>query len=256
MLRLKEEIGMKKAKGLTFGSWLTQPDYAITEILAKSGYFDWLCVDLEHTVISLYQAQEMIRIIQLCGIEAYVRLSENNPVLIKKVLDAGANGIIVPMVNCAEDVYKAMEAVFYPPCGRRGVGLGRAQGYGVNFNEYRNKVQPKTKIIVQVEHIDAVNNIDEVLSIKGIFGYYVGPYDLSASLGRPGDFKCPKMLAALSKIKEAGRKYGVRAGYHVIEPNAAEVISKIKQGYTIIAVSLDMLILSRALESIFKKIKQ
>lgn len=245
---------MKKNHKVMFGSWLTQPDYALTEIMAKSGYFSWLAVDLEHTVIDMSQVENMVRIIRLYNLDAYVRIAENSAMLIKRVLDAGANGIIVPMVNTAEDAAKAMEATFYPPGGSRGVGLGRAQGYGVNFRKYCDKIQYKTKVIVQIEHIEAVRNIEEIFSTKGIFGYYVGPYDLSASLGKAGDFKCKEMLEALKIVKEAGRKYGLRGGFHVIEPNPDEIKGKIKEGYTIICVSLDMLILSRAVKSIFSKV--
>lgn len=244
---------MNQNNKIYFGGWLTRPNNAITEVMAKSGYFDWLAIDIEHNPISINQVEDMIRIIQLSNVEAYVRLSENNSVLIKRVLDAGADGIIVPMVNSGDDVKKAKEACFYPPRGRRGVGLSRAQKYSPSgLQEYRRISEPKTKIIIQIEHIDAVKKIDEIFSVEGIFGYFIGPYDLSASLGKPGDFKCQEMLEALKIVKEAGIRHNIRAGYHVIEPDPEEVLSKKKQGYKIIVVSTDMLIFLKGLELTFK----
>ncbi len=245
---------MKQKNKTYFGSWLTQPSKAITELMAKSGYFDWLAIDIEHSSITINQMEDMIRIIQLSNIEAYVRLSENNPVLIKRVLDAGADGIIVPMVNSPEDIEKAKEACFYPPKGKRGVGLGRAQNYNpAGFKKYKEISEPTTKIIIQIEHIKAVRQIDKIFSTEGIFGYFIGPYDLSASLGRPGDFGCREVCEALRIVKESGLKYHVRAGYHIIEPDPQEIIDKQKKGYEIIGISLDMIFFLRGLKSAFRK---
>lgn len=236
-----------------FGSWLTRPDHAIVEVMAKSSYFSWLTIDIEHSPISIHQVEEMIRIVQLHKIEAYVRLSENDSTLIKRVLDAGANGIIVPKVNSADDAKKAIDACFYPPKGNRGVGLARAQNYGTKFQEYKKLSEPKTKVIVQIENADAVKNIDEIFSVDGIYGYFIGPYDLSASLGKAGDFSSKKVIDALRLVKESGIKHKVKPGYHVIEPNMNEVLNKKKEGYKIIGVSLDMLFLLRGMDLAFKK---
>lgn len=243
---------MKNDDRVYFGSWLTRPDHAITEVMAKSGYFSWLTIDIEHSTISINQVEEMMRIIQLSKVEAYVRLSKNDSTLIKRVLDAGADGIIVPMVNSAGDVNKAMDACFYPPRGNRGVGLARAQNYGTEFHEYRRVSESKTKVIIQIEHIDAVRHIDKIFSVDGIYGYFIGPYDLSASLGKAGDFKCEEVIDALEVVKESGIKHGVRPGYHVIEPDLQEVLNKKKEGYKIIGVSLDMLFLLRGMDLAFK----
>ena len=245
---------MENNNKVYLGGWLTRPNKSITEVMAKSRYFDWLAIDIEHNPISINQVEDMIRIIQLSNIEAYVRLSENNPALIKQVLDAGADGIIVPMVNSIDDVKKAKDACFYPPRGKRGVGLARAQNYNpAGFQEYRRISEPKIKIIIQIEDIDAVKHIDEIFSVNGIYGYFIGQYDLSASLGKPGDFKCKEVIEALKIVKEAGIKHRIRAGYHVIEPDPQEVLNKKKEGYKIIAVSTDMLFLLRGMELVFKK---
>ena len=244
---------MKNNDKVYLGSWLTRPDHAITEVMAKSGYFSWLTIDIEHSTISINQVEEMIRIIQLSKVEAYVRISENDSVIIKRVLDAGADGIIVPMVNSAGDVKKAIDACFYPPRGNRGVGLARAQNYNpIGFQEYKKISEPKTKVIIQIEHIDAVRHIDEIFSVDGVYGYFIGPYDLSASLGKAGDFMCKEVIDALEVVKESGIKHGVKSGYHVIEPDPQEMFNKKEEGYKIIGVSLDMLFLLRGIELAFK----
>ncbi|MCF7894495.1 MAG: 2,4-dihydroxyhept-2-ene-1,7-dioic acid aldolase [Candidatus Omnitrophica bacterium] len=240
-----------KTKQTYLGSWLTRPDLGITEIMAKSGYFDWLTIDLEHSVISLSQMEDMVRIIQANNIDALVRLTENDPILIKRVLDAGVNGIIVPMVNSATDVKKAVNACFYPPKGVRGVGLARAQNYGLGFKEYKERKQNKIKIIIQIEHVKAVDNIEEIFAEKNIYGYFVGPYDLSASLGKAGEFEDKKVLESLERVKAAGIKYGIMSGYHVIEPDKDLIKRKKSEGYTIIGISLDMLFLHRGLGKAF-----
>ena len=124
-------------KKTTIGSWVTLNHFSIVEIMADAG-FDWLCVDMEHSVTDYYEAQQLIATIQAKGIKAYVRVGENNTRIIKRVLDAGADGIIVPMVNSKEEAIKAVNAVKYPPIGQRGVGLARAQKYGFGFEDYKD----------------------------------------------------------------------------------------------------------------------
>ena len=120
---------------LTRGSWITLAHPSIAEIQAKAG-FDWLAVDLEHSVLTIREAEELIRMIDLCGVVPLVRLTSNDANQIKRVMDAGAHGVIVPMVNSALDAITAIEAVKYPPQGKRGVGLARAQDYGESFSDY------------------------------------------------------------------------------------------------------------------------
>src|SRR3990167_11155409 len=124
-------------KQISFGSWITLAHPAIAEIMAKAG-FEWLVIDLEHSVITIREAEELIRVISLCGVKPYVRLTANDPNQIKRVMDAGAEGIIVPMVKSFNDVKWAADAMFYPPKGSRSVGLARAQQYGVGFKTYVN----------------------------------------------------------------------------------------------------------------------
>jgi len=230
---------------VTIGSWITLAHPAIAEIMAKAG-FDWLAVDLEHSVITIREAEELIRVIALCGATPLARVAANDPVEIKRVMDAGAHGVIVPMVNNRQDAERAVAAVRYPPAGTRGVGLARAQGYGAGFEDYVAWLQRESLVFVQVEHIRAVERLGEILSVEGVDGFVVGPYDLSGSLGVPGQFDHPKVTQALAEIRRVAKRSRAAAGYHVIPPQPAAVMHKVKEGYRFIAFSLDTLLLGTA----------
>lgn len=227
---------------LTIGSWITLGSTNIAEIMAQAG-FEWLTVDMEHSVITIDVAQKLIQVIEGCGVVPLVRVGENNPNLIKRVMDAGACGVIVPMVNTKDQAEAAVNAVKYPPIGTRGVGLARAQGYGFDFDNYAATVNDESVVIVQVEHIDSVNNLEDILSVDGVDGCIIGPYDLSGSLGVPGNFTHPDVLVALKKVENVCEKMNVPLGMHVIEPDYELVIDNVKKGYTFIAFSLDSLFL-------------
>ncbi len=251
-MSLKEKL---KNKELTVGSWLSIANPAVAEIMAKAGV-DWLAIDMEHGSFSADQCQELIRVIDLCGVVPLVRVGANDPLLIKRAMDAGAKGVIVPTVNSARDAAAAVNAVKYPPHGTRGVGLARAQGYGTAFDEYVQKNDRESVVIVQIEHKDALEDLEGILGVNGIDGFIVGPYDLSASLGVAGDFKASEMEEALSKIVKAAKKKSVAAGYHVVFPDTKLVDEKIKQGYTFIAYSVDFLLLGENIRRGLKAIKR
>ena len=234
---LKQKL---KDNELTIGSWITIPDPIIAEIMSK--HFDWLVIDMEHSTITLDKAQNIIRILSLTGCPALVRVNENNPISIKGAMDAGASGIIVPMVNSREDVQKALNAVHYPPFGTRGVGLARAQDYGFGFDTYNKWQRTEPIVIAQIEHINGALNLSSILQTP-IDGIIVGPYDLSASLGAPGDFSCPAFTKILADIEKTTKKYKKSLGYHIIQPKRCLVAQKIKEGYTFIAFSIDTLFL-------------
>ena len=227
-----------KKHELTVGTWLSLAHPAIAEIMVKAG-FDWVTIDLEHSVIATHEAEEMVRIIELGGSVPLVRLSANDPVQIKRVMDAGAHGVIVPMVNSKEDVEKIVSAVHYPNKGVRGVGLARAQGYGAKFHEYREWLQNESVIIVQIEHVDALKNIKEILSCDDVDGYIIGPYDLSASMGLAGQFDNPDVVKALQSIKEEGSIAQKPGGLHIVEPDQEELKLRIDEGFRFLAYSLD-----------------
>ena len=234
-----------KNNELTIGTWLSLAHPAIAEIMVKAG-FDWVTIDLEHSVITVREAEEMIRIVDLGGSVPLVRLSANDPIQIKRMMDAGARGVIVPMVNTREDVDRAVLAVHYPEIGTRGVGLARAQGYGAAFQENLDWLKNEVVIIVQIEHINAVENIDAILSCNDVDGYIIGPYDLSASMGLNGQFDHPDVVAALNKTRETGMALKKPGGIHVVEPNPEELKSRIKEGFQFLAYSVDFRMLDVA----------
>jgi 2-keto-3-deoxy-L-rhamnonate aldolase RhmA len=229
-------------KKISIGSWITLNHPSIVEIMADAG-FDWLCVDMEHSVTDYFEAQQLIAAIQAKGLKAFVRVGENNAQIIKRVLDAGADGIIVPMVNSKQEAIKAIEAVKYPPIGKRGVGLARAQKYGFGFEKYKEDVANLIPLIVQIEHVDAVNNIEEILSLDDIDGTFIGPYDLSGSMGKPGRFDDEDVKEILSQYEKVVNKYDKLIGFHVIGPDYKLILDKINLGYNFIAFSLDTLFL-------------
>jgi 2-keto-3-deoxy-L-rhamnonate aldolase RhmA len=222
----------------TIGSWITLNHPSIAEIMADAG-FDWLCIDLEHSVTDYFEAQQLIIAIQSKGIKAFVRVGENNARIIKRVLDAGADGIIVPSVNSAEDAQKAVNAMKYPPLGTRGVGLARAQSYGFTFDNYRDIKSKEIILIVQIEHINAIKELDAILKIDGVDGTFIGPYDLSGSIGKPGQLDAAEVFTALKAYEDTVKNYDKLIGFHVVQPEFNLVIDKQNKGYNFIAFSFD-----------------
>jgi len=233
---LKKALQQKKT---TVGSWITLGNLAVAEIMAKAG-FDWLVVDLEHSVISIDVAGDLIRTIDLCGVTPLVRLTSNNSDQIKRVMDAGAHGIVVPSVNSADDAKNAVAATRYGPEGFRGVGLARAQGYGVNFQQYLKWQHNGPIVIVMIEHQTAIKNLNEILSVPGVDGFIIGPYDLSCSMGIPGEFNNPIFIDAIKHIREVGELMGCPTGLHIVEPDINELERVINEGYCFIAYGVDM----------------
>lgn len=234
-----------KSQALTLGSWITLGHPAIAEIMAKAG-FDWLVIDLEHSVISIDVAGDLIRIIDLCGVAPLVRLTSNNPNQIKRVMDAGAHGIVVPMVNTPTEAARAVAATRYGPAGSRGVGLARAQGYGVNFQDYLRWQSDGPVVIVQIEHKDAIDQLEQILTVPGVDGFIIGPYDLSCSMGMPGEFERPEFKEAMNRILSTGLRMGYPAGLHIVEPDQTRLRQVVAEGYRFIAYSVDMRMLDVA----------
>lgn len=231
-----------KRNELSIGSWLTIPHPSIVEIMSSAN-FEWLTIDIEHSAIDFETVQNLIAHIQANKMEALVRVSKNDEVIIKRVMDAGANGVIVPMVKNANEAKEAVSYVKYPPQGKRGVGLSRAQHYGIGFDSYKEWVQNESIVIVQIEHIEAVNNLSEILEVEGVDGIIVGPYDLSASMGKPGKFNDDDVIEVLKRIDEITLSKNKPLGFHVISSDHKKMIEKINRDYTLLAFSLDFFFL-------------
>lgn len=251
MINLKEKLQKKE---FTLGSWITLAHTSIAEIMCKIE-FDWLVVDMEHSVITLKDAQRLVQVIELCGVVPLVRVGENDPNLIKRVMDMGAHGVIVPMVNTVDDAMKAVKAVKYPTAGTRGVGLARAQGYGFEFDKYKEWVNKNSIVIVQIEHIDAIKNVKSILDVQGIDGSIIGPYDLSGSLGYPGQFEKQEVKDAILQYEYICNKMKKPMGFHVVYPDIGKTVMFRNKGYSFLAVGLDTIYLGEKCREIVKGIR-
>ena len=251
-MKLKEKLLNKE---LSIGSWISFGFTPTVEIMVKAG-FEWLVIDMEHNAINDFDMFQMIQVISLAGSVPLVRVGKNDDLLIKKAMDAGSYGVIVPMVNTRDEAERAVSYVKYPPKGLRGTGLSRAQQYGMGFQEYKSWVENNSIVIVQIEHIKAVENLSEIMSVEGVDGFIIGPYDLSASMGLPGDFSNRRVEEALQTARAFMESSSKPGGYHVVHSNPLQLEAKIKEGYKFIAYGDDMVFFSEKIvseEKIFKK---
>jgi len=239
----------------SIGSWMSMAHPSIAEILAMAGY-DWIVIETEHTAIDVSEVLRLIIAIEQRGSVPLVRLAWNDPIQAKAVLDSGAAGVLVPMVNTKADAELAVSMTKYPPLGSRGVGLARAQGYGINFDAYVTNANADTLLLVQIEHREAVENIEQILSVTGIDGVFIGPYDLSLSLGIPGNLNHPDILAAKQKVLSATLAHGLIAGMHFVQPQtaASDCQKAISEGYRFIALGTDILFLGDSARDLHSKV--
>lgn len=181
------------------GTIVTLNNPQITEMLSSAG-FDWLMIDMEHSTLTIGEVQCLLQSMHPDCI-SIVRIPGNDPVWIKRVLETGCDGIMVPLVNSEDEARVAVDAAKYPSDGSRSFGVSRAHGYGARFDSYINSANQETVVLIQVEHIKAVNYIEQILSVKGIGGIFIGPYDLSGSLNRIGDISDEEVQKAIDIVK-------------------------------------------------------
>lgn len=232
------EIRNKLKQGQhSIGSWMQIPSAAVGEIMGDAGY-DWIAVDLEHGSMGTAQLTDLFRSLEVGNTLPIVRLAQGSLKDAKSALDAGAGGIIIPMVESASQLKEVIDWSCWPPAGKRGVGFSRANLFGKYFEAYREEAQ-KPLIIAQIEHIRAVDTIDEILAVNGLDAIMIGPYDLTASMGITAEFTHPDFLAARKRILDACKKSGIAAGLHIVQPEPAELSARIEEGYRFIAYSID-----------------
>ena len=240
--------------GVAFGAFVQIAHPAVVEAFAAAGV-RWIILDCEHGVLDLEAAANLMRGMSAWQCDAIVRLPGNDRMWIARCLDAGARGIIVPMVNTPEQAEAAVAAAKYPPAGKRGFGFGRANHYGVEFDAYLGCANDQIAVIVQIEHIKGVENADAILSVEGIDGVFVGPYDLSGSLGIPGKLDDPKMLEALERINQACDRHNVPAGVHITSAELDRVERAIAGGFRILALGVDTQLLYHAMHDFLRGAK-
>jgi len=237
---LKEALLERK---LTMGSWIQIGSADVAEILAEVGY-DWLAVDIEHTDIGMDRFSDIARAMKGKNCVPLARVNENSTMAIRKVLDLGAMGVIVPLVNNAADAKKAVHSAKYPPDGVRGYAFCRANQWGENFNDYVKQINDCVCVIVMIESEEAVENIDEILAVEGVDGVFIGPYDMSGSYGIPGQTSHKIICDACDRVVAACKAHGKSAGLHVVIPTNDAVAGAIKKGFTFIALGIDSVFIS------------
>jgi len=231
-----------QAGDMLAGTIVTLPAPTSAEILADLG-FDWLFIDSEHGPL---ETPEVLGILQTVGHKTpcIVRVPAAQEVPIKKVLDLGAAGVIVPQVNSAEQAADVVRYARYSPAGNRGVGLARAHGYGFRFQEYIESANDLVSVIVQAEHAEAVENIEAVVQVEGIDAVFVGPYDLAASMGKMGQVDDPVVVDAIDHVTQTCQAAKIPLGYFGLSVSA--VRPYMKRGYTLIVAGADVLFLGNA----------
>jgi len=236
---------------LLVGTIITLPTPAIAEIYGLSG-FDWLFVDLEHSAMSIADAQAILQA-AAPQTPCVIRVPAIEDVWFKKTLDIGAAGIIVPNVRTTQEAERAVQLCKYPPAGTRSVGIARAQGYGDRFQEYLESANDAIAVIIQIEHIDAVQHIEDIVRVPGIDGLFVGPYDLAASMGKMGRPADPEVQDTILRVKRAAET--VKRPLGIFAPTAEAVQPYIQAGYTLVAVGIDTLLLGDAAKNITALLK-
>lgn len=248
---LKKRLRSRKQ---LFGCWTSIGHPSITEIFTRSGA-DFIGIDMEHSTISQEQAQRIIAASQAAGTPCLPRISSHNPEQMRRLLDSGADGIIVPNVAREDEVRKIADWFLYPPQGKRGFGVGRAQGYGFDFKTYTTEWNRNGALLIQIESIEGVENAERLLAHPAIDGAMVGPYDISGSLGIPGQLEHPRVQKACARVIAACRKTGKACGTQVVEPTPARVKTVMKRGYTFVMLASDVFILWKWSEAMGKIIR-
>ena len=234
------------------GTMQTLNSPAISEMLAEIG-FDWIFVDAEHAVFELSDVQA---ILQAVGneISCLVRIPQLGEAYIKQFLDLGASGIIIPQVNSAEQARSVVQFSRYSPLGSRGVGLGRAHRYGLKFQEYVESANDEVVVVVQAEHIDAVNNIESIVQVTGIDCVLVGPYDLSASMNKTGQVDHPEVIDAINHITTVCRDAKMPLG--IFGVNADSICHYAQQGFTLLVAGTDTILLSQSAKKLLSIMRE
>ena len=234
----------KKLSGnkVSIGSWIQIPHPSIAEIIAAAGY-DWIAVDMEHGAVSPHQLPDLFRALELGDTLPLVRLAQGKEKDCKQALDAGAGGVIVPMVESAEQLEEVRDATCWPPSGKRGVAFTRANLFGKNFNEYIEEAQ-QPLLVAMIEHVNAIKNLDSILQVEGLDAIMIGPYDLSASMGVTGNFENIEFVTAIQNILDLSTKAQVPAGIHVVEPSEDLLQQRVNEGYRFLAYSIDSVMLN------------
>lgn len=237
----------------SIGSWIQIPHSSVAEIMGQSGY-DWVAVDMEHGAISVHQLPDLFRALELGGTLPLARLAQGQIKDCKQALDAGAGGVIVPMVESAEQLIQIRDACRWPPAGTRGVGFSRANLFGKYFENYAEEAQAPL-LVAMIEHIRAVDNLENILEVEGLDAILIGPYDLSASMNLTAQFEHTDFLNMMNKIRLLCHKHDIPCGVHIVKPDPRILAQRIEEGYRFIAYSIDAVLLNETAQCPSKQSK-
>lgn len=222
-----------------FAAWTSFGHPQIAEIFAGAGV-DFIGIDIEHSTISLEQSLQIVAAAQAGGTLCLPRIASHNAEMIKRLLDAGADGLIVPMVDRPDQVADLIAWCKYPPEGRRSFGIARAQNYGFGFDRYIASWNATSSLILQIESIEGVENIEAILAHDAVDGVMVGPYDLSGSLGIPGQIDHPRVAEAARTVIETAARLGKACGTQIVDPTADSMRKAIADGFTFSVLASDI----------------
>ena len=250
MNKLKQAL---KNNEVSLGAWVQIPHPTVVEIIAHNSNekLDWICIDMEHGAISFESMTNLIRTIEKFDITPVVRIPKNDYIWIHRALDAGAKGLIIPMIKSGQEASEAVSEALYPPLGNRSFGYSRANFYGADFDSYVKTANEEISIIIQIEHIDAINELDFILDVDRVDATFVGPYDLTGSFGMPGDFDDERYSNLLSRYDSKSKDHGVPTGIHVVRPTPKKIKMAKMSGYKMIAVGTDAVFLEEKCREIF-----
>lgn len=230
---------------VALGTWHTVCSIEIAEALATLG-FDWIAIDMEHGSASVAYAEQAFIAMERHGCSPFVRLPSADPYLARRLLDAGAHGLLVPVVEDAKAFAAFADHCFYPPQGRRGVALERFNRWGDDFASYMQRFRPV--LAPMIETRKGVAAASALAALPVVDALFFGPYDLSSDLGEPGNFSSPGFAAALTTVKAACAQHGKAAGGHQVAPEPTELNQRIAEGFRFIAYGTDVLAMRHALK--------
>ena len=245
--KLQQRMNLKQKlrnRERLFAGWISYAHPSITETFALAG-FDFMAIDMEHTTISTEQAQRIIAASQAQGVPCLPRPVSHSNDWIKPLLESGADGMLIQMVNNKEELENLIQHVYYPPVGNRSYGVNRAHDYGFSLDEYFKRWNESGSFIIQVESIEAVDNIDDLLSFDEIDGVMIGPMDLSGSLGIPGQTNHPDVIEASTRVIKACEKFNKSCGTQVSQTTEIDIQALFDLGYTFAILGSDLFVLWR-----------
>ncbi len=255
-LPISKNLKLKlRNREITFGAWVSFSHPSISEVFAGHG-FDFLAIDMEHTTISLEQAQRIIAASQSYGVPCLPRPVSHSNDWIKPLLDSGADGIIAPLVSNKDASQNLINLTKFPPLGNRSFGVNRAHGYGTDFDYYLSKWNDNSIYISQIETKLGVQNINQIVESTELDGVMIGPYDLSGSLGVPGDIQNTLVREAEALVIEACKKAGKSCGTQIANFNSENIKSALDKGYNFIIASSDLFVLNSWAENAEKLMVQ